>query len=1050
MAENSSDNSVLQEYLRSTTGDAAQANANLSAFLLGENTKSTPGSPQTFQETLGFNSVRTSPTLRPAAGNLNEMARHSFTNLGALGQYAPLGVESSSNNSALPSATGSPTVGNTTQTINRRNILSGMASLNMSQQPPLPPPVVAHDAFDQGVDTGAMFETVTPSFAQPNRSDSTMPSVTVSSPLGASRSASIGAFGRGAGVVARQPITAGANSAEAQKRIDQTMARGLHIELDGIPSENAKSRVETQIKLTLRLNTNDGARATCWTHLALPELLVSRDKFRHRLQTRQQQSENGLPASPQHVVRLEAMIKCSSDLTREVETCSGCINREYKRSLRRKDARARSGMPSACTTPMQSRPESPLGDSLGVRGMTGSMEADWDESRMALERKRVVIFNCNDLLDFSKGEVVLPTRITCYCRHHMEKVGFCLYLTLVDANNNVVASHVSPPIMITDDHKSTKFKIDRSKTRAKAEYERHGDGSAAYANHALSGMSSPHAGSGVAGAFALGDAGVLGLKTAGGRQTMSARNSPTLRPHHGYGYHPQHGFLDTYSQFASLAGTPSLGNTPLGSPLLSAAHISGFESPFRLPQQQQQQALSGYHTPTAQQSAATMASLFGQDAAAATAQSQALMPISPMYGPSAHGSALFGGDPMGAATRLMPQLGQPQDPMQIGQLIPKQGPVAGGASVLITGRGFHQNIEVYFGEARAGRVRVESPTSITCVLPPTKVSGSVPLRIRDQVSMAMYESGDEQGSFVYNEDTDQAMAELALQIVGLAQSRDGDPNGGSPGQQKPINRALLQSPQIEAMLRELYSASTSRNLVELENSLIKLFSLLIGKGLMEPSRLATRHDTTGRTMLHFASLLGMCSLLSFTLRNGCVLDDADNNGMTAMHFACMFGRSDIVELLLNAGASHNIRACFGLTPADMARSLGHVQVSALIDERDGYMNFIKDDQVAEPSLAASVAGYGGLPPGWGGSGYAMPVDAAGNQLQDAPGSSSSLAVAAAAAAAAMSGPSVGAYSTMTAPTASAGMYLQHGSAEASPTAPDMLFSSHQPYEPTQQ
>ncbi|KAJ2682870.1 SPT3 Dosage dependent suppressor of Ty-induced promoter mutations-like protein, partial [Coemansia spiralis] len=289
-------------------------------------------------------------------------------------------------------------------------------------------------------------------------------------------------------------------------------------------------------------------------------LLVSRDKFRHRLQNKSQ--DGSLPQSMQHVVHLDARIRCSSDPTREVETCRGCIHREYKRSLRRKDNKTRSTAPSTTTTPGPSRPGSPISDSLGGRTLTGSMETDWDETRMALERQRVVIFNCSDLLDFTKGEVVLPTRITCYCRHHMEKLGFCLYLTLRDSDGNVLASHISPPIMITDDHKSTKFKTDRSKTRAKAEYDRHLDGSAAYATHALSGMASPTVSYGM------------------GRQAMSARNSPTLRPH---GY--PGAFLDTYSQFASLAGTPSLGNTPLGSPLLSAGHLGGFDTPFHLPQQ---------------------------------------------------------------------------------------------------------------------------------------------------------------------------------------------------------------------------------------------------------------------------------------------------------------------------------------------------------------------------------------------------------------------------------------------------------------------------------
>ncbi|CAG8582997.1 2204_t:CDS:2 [Ambispora leptoticha] len=29
-----------------------------------------------------------------------------------------------------------------------------------------------------------------------------------------------------------------------------------------------------------------------------------------------------------------------------------------------------------------------------------------------------------EIVDFSSGDTILPTRITCYCRHHNEKVGF--------------------------------------------------------------------------------------------------------------------------------------------------------------------------------------------------------------------------------------------------------------------------------------------------------------------------------------------------------------------------------------------------------------------------------------------------------------------------------------------------------------------------------------------------------------------------------------------------------------------------------------------------
>ncbi|KAJ1674836.1 SPT3 Dosage dependent suppressor of Ty-induced promoter mutations-like protein, partial [Spiromyces aspiralis] len=352
-----------------------------------------------------------------------------------------------------------------------------------------------------------------------------------------------------------------AASADISQEIAKVRAQGLKLQLEGIP-ENAKSRVETQIKLTLRLLTSDGVPVTCWSHLQLPELLVSREKFRHRLQ-KVPMNDQSMPSSEQQIVHLEAKVICSNKPTYKIETCLGCIRREYKRSLRRKENRVRSAVQSTCTTPNQSRPSSPTGELLSLGGsnstggrLTGNMEVDWDANRIEIEKQRIIIFNCNDLLDFSKGEVSLPTRITCYCRHHGEKIGFCVCLTLKDWKGEVLATTISPPIMITDDHKSTKFKQDR-KTRNKSEYDRLGAdlsrilpaGGVAPASipagnlHVVEGTMGPYKGS---------------------RQTMSARNSPSLRP--------RVGLLDSYSQLASLAGTPSVGNTPIQSPMLGAIH----------------------------------------------------------------------------------------------------------------------------------------------------------------------------------------------------------------------------------------------------------------------------------------------------------------------------------------------------------------------------------------------------------------------------------------------------------------------------------------------
>ncbi|KAJ2878167.1 SPT3 Dosage dependent suppressor of Ty-induced promoter mutations-like protein, partial [Coemansia asiatica] len=812
---------------------------------------------------------------------------------------------------------------------------------------------------------------------------------------------------------------------------------------------NAKSRVETQIKITLRLTTDGGERVTCWSHLALPEMLVSREKFRHRLQ-KHAPGESGMPASPQHVVHLEAGVICSSDPTRKVETCIGCIRREYKRSLRRKDARLRSSaVQSACTTPAQSRAPSPTsGSPSDAKGMTGTMEADWDKARIAVEKQRIVIFNCNDLLDFSKGEVVLPTRITCYCRHHNEKVGFCICLTLRDSQGAVLKTLMSPPIMITDDHKSTKFKTDR-KIKTKAEYERQGDGNAAYANHALSGLGSPH---GVGSHLTESPSGHLGFR--GGRQAMSARNSPTLRP---YG-HP-HMLLDTYSQFASLAGTPSLNNSPIGSPPMVASHMvggGGFESSFHLPQA----ALGGgYHvsgpslfsnlagspavgsdTATAAAAAATAALVANYNSHGQQHQQQqhhhhhhhqqmsnpdgsstlappGMLPISSMYGtmPGQHMSMsstlglhpslssgvgpVFSGDSLSAAGLVAPQAGHGSDSsIRIAQMMPAQGPVVGGTSVLIAGRGFHPNIAVYFGTAQASRVQVLSSFNMTCVLPPSKASGPVAVRIRDLSTMTVYEgngsvadlnSSTLQSSnhsiFTYINDTDQAMLELALQIIGLLPNDKSSSASGtsaspqmspvmqtrSPGSsrmssptgaaQQNAKNKIIQDQSIMGVLRALRTANDSHDMEEIEAHLLKLLSTVLSRSIIESSRLNTAHEATGRLLIHFASLLGMVNLARFLVSNGALFDETDNSGMTALHLACMYNENaSVVELLLNSGASFRVKSNLAQTPLDIAQSVGNKKAQMLLEEREGYSKFIKEDHLAENTGEAKSISVSGV------------------------------------------------------------------------------------------
>lgn len=67
----------------------------------------------------------------------------------------------------------------------------------------------------------------------------------------------------------------------------------------------------------------------------------------------------------------------------------------------------------------------------------------------------IIQFNCPEVVDFSTGSVVLPLRITCYCRHHREKTGFNVHFTMMDRAGRIVGAGSTRPIMITDDHKTS-------------------------------------------------------------------------------------------------------------------------------------------------------------------------------------------------------------------------------------------------------------------------------------------------------------------------------------------------------------------------------------------------------------------------------------------------------------------------------------------------------------------------------------------------------------------------------------------------------------------
>lgn len=129
------------------------------------------------------------------------------------------------------------------------------------------------------------------------------------------------------------------------------------------------------------------------------------------------------------ILNLRVWVVCATDTKRRVNVCNGCIHRERKRNLQR--------------TKMNSATKSPR---------KGSLPSEVES--VEREQQKIVLFNCSKLLSFQSGDVILPARITCYCRHHQESVGFVIKFAAFDHKGDLVATGKTPPIMITDDHKT--------------------------------------------------------------------------------------------------------------------------------------------------------------------------------------------------------------------------------------------------------------------------------------------------------------------------------------------------------------------------------------------------------------------------------------------------------------------------------------------------------------------------------------------------------------------------------------------------------------------
>lgn len=98
------------------------------------------------------------------------------------------------------------------------------------------------------------------------------------------------------------------------------------------------------------------------------------------------------------------------------------------------------------------------------------------------------------------------------------------------------------------------------------------------------------------------------------------------------------------------------------------------------------------------------------------------------------------------------------------RLIPNEAPMSGGIEITILGTDFRPGMTVIFGDTPATNVQYWSPNTLICTLPPARQPGAVVVTFKESPPPT---TKDDVMVFTYLVETDRALMELALQVVGM-------------------------------------------------------------------------------------------------------------------------------------------------------------------------------------------------------------------------------------------------------------------------------------------
>ncbi|KIM23266.1 hypothetical protein M408DRAFT_28061 [Serendipita vermifera MAFF 305830] len=743
----------------------------------------------------------------------------------------------------------------------------------------------------------------------------------------------------------------------------------------GVPK---KSRIETQVKLNLELNDvsatassgagsdarltpEDGVPVKQYSYIRVPRTASVKTK-----------TKGICDPNTSTVLTLTAKIYCASNPHHEVPCCVDCQKRERKRNIKKATTSSSAKASRSATNSKNATPATSDVEAYGAGSHWGQNPSSKDGSSPD-GYVSPIDFTCSPLLDFASGNAALSFRIVCYCRHHKEKVGFCVRLTLQDNFGRVVGEVVTTPIMITDDHKSVP-KLTPAHTADEEDGDSYGISTKRRAKRVLAKYSESE---GRIKQEEVDDADDAGVGAIRNKHRLARKSNALSRSATGISR------LTTTSAASTSAPLPITTTTniysrepPIPGHRSSHSYATHSESPLATTAPSSPSA--GFSPPPPV--SGTVGEMDG--VVNSLASMPLFSPTAPSFQPQVDGmSGMMNATIPGLTNTLQPSPPPPSIPCPlITKVIPGSGPILGGIEVTLLGANFSREMLasaiIAFGEnyvtfagsdatttiIEGGSVgtgaQVWSETVIICTLPPSAVPGPVEVKLLGVPTPPnQMDMGPVPGPiFVYTDENERDLMIMALQTLGWQNSGQwqdarsvamhilGPQNqamGGMMGMQDVAGSDISSilgggfnySNRSNMHARNPASGS-SRNPAQGSKN-VEDVVLRVLRSAQHPvtgaiSQISTPHPVTGQTLLHLAAALGFSKLVVALIGWKANVQIPDKNGFSPVHFACFYGKTECVDLLVRVGRAHlEGRDCRGRMPLDIC---GTEEVRELVSE----------------------------------------------------------------------------------------------------------------------